>query len=200
MRQTVFGQMVNVTTCPTCHGRGSEIPDPCRRCGGSGQTRAEKKVKISVPAGVDTGQKLRLMGEGEPGERGGQRGDLYVVIHVRGHEFFQRDGLSVYCEVPISFIQAAMGDEMEVPTLYGTEKLKIPGGTQTGTVFRLRGKGFPHLRGRDRGDQYVMVKVITPKRLDSKQKKLLMKFAESVGEEIHKPQIRIFKKIMEMLK
>ena len=197
---TIFGQMQSVVTCPACRGAGRQVPDPCRACSGSGRVRAMKKVKISIPAGVDSGQKLRLVGEGEPGELGGPRGDLYVVVFVAEHEFFKRNGQDIFCEVPISFTQAALGDEIEVPTLRGPEKIDIPAGTQSGMVFRLREKGFPNLRGKSRGDQHVMVKVVVPKKLNSKQKKLLSEFAEAGGEELRRPQTGPLKKIIEMFK
>ncbi|MFA6447832.1 MAG: molecular chaperone DnaJ [bacterium] len=197
-RQTLFGQMVNVQACPSCHGAGVEIQDPCPGCRGTGKTRVAKKMRVSIPAGVDSGQRLRLTGEGEPGERGGPRGDLYVEIYIKEHEFFKRDGQDVFCEIPISFTQAALGDEIDVPTLYGNQSIKIPTGTQTGSVFRLRGMGFPHLRGMHKGDQHVVVKVVTPEKLTSKQKKILTEFAEESGEDISRPQKKILKKLKEI--
>ncbi len=195
VKKTIFGQMVNVTTCPQCRGTGREMPDPCRECGGSGQVRGSKKLKVSIPAGVDSGQKLRLTGEGEQGERGGPAGDLYVVIFLKQHEFFSRDGQDVFCEIPISFVQAALGDKIEVPTLYGKEILKVPSGTQTGMVFRLREKGFPHLRGKHKGDQHVRVRVVTPEKLSSKQKKLLEDFRAESGNDENRPQKRLLNKV-----
>lgn len=197
--QRFFVQMVNVTTCPDCRGAGAKTADPCPACNGAGKVREKKKIRVSIPAGVETGQKLRMVGEGEPGELGGARGDLYVVIFVREHEFFRRDGQDVYCELPISFTQAALGDEIDAPTLYGEEKLKIPPGTQTGTVFRLRERGFPHLRGKHRGDQHVLIRVEIPTKLNPKQRKLLIDFAETSGQEINRPHIKILKKVREML-
>ena len=197
-RQTLFGQMVNVQTCPSCRGTGTEIQDPCHSCRGTGRTRIAKKLRVSIPAGVDSGQRLRLTGEGEPGERGGPRGDLYVEIYIREHEFFKRDGQDVFCEIPISFTQAALGDDIDVPTLYGNHAIKIPPGTQTGSAFRLRGMGFPHLRGMHKGDQHVVMKVVTPDKLSAKQKKILTEFAEESGDEISRPQKKILKKLKEM--
>jgi molecular chaperone DnaJ len=136
---------------------------------------------VKIPAGIDDGQQLRVTGQGEPGVNGGPSGDLYVVFHIRSHEFFERDGDDVYCEMPITFVQAALGDDIEVPTLHGKVKLKVPAGTQTGTKFRLRGKGIPNVRGRGTGDQHIIVKVVTPTKLTEKQKQLLQEFAEISG-------------------
>ncbi|HOX29340.1 MAG TPA: DnaJ C-terminal domain-containing protein, partial [bacterium] len=197
-KQTVFGQMVNVSTCPECRGMGTTIQDPCPACAGSGLARGKKKLKVSVPAGIDSGQRLRLSGEGEPGERGAPKGDLYVTVIILEHEFFKRDGQDVFCEVPISFVQAVLGDEIDIPTLYGTEKIRINPGTQTGTVYRLREKGFPHLRGYHKGDQHVLVRIVTPTKLNAVQKKKLQEFAEAGGEEIRQPQKKLFGKIKEL--
>lgn len=183
VRQTPFGRFVNVHPCPHCRGEGKVIDEPCRECRGAGVVTRRRKIKVKVPAGVDTGFRLRLAGEGEAGERGGPPGDLYVFITVRPHEFFQRKGTDVYCEVPISFAQAALGDEIEVPTLNGKVTLKVPEGTQTGTQFRLRGHGVPDPRGYGRGDQYVTVRVVTPTRLTPRQKELLREFARAGGDE-----------------
>ncbi len=199
-KQTLFGQMVNVQTCPSCRGTGVEVADPCGECRGMGRVRGSRKLQISVPPGVETGQRLRLSSEGEYGERGGPRGDLFIVIHVMEHEFFKRDGQDVYCEVPISFTQAALGDEIEVPTLYGKQAIKIPAGTQTGAIFRMRGAGFPNLRGSHKGDQHVVVKVMVPEKLTANQKKLLKQFAEEGGEDLSHPQKRVFKKLKEIFK
>lgn len=197
-RRTVFGQFVNVTTCQNCGGTGRIVPDPCPACQGSGQVRGERKVMVKVPPGVETGTRLRLSGEGEPGERGGPRGDLYIFITVEEHDFFKREGEYVYCEIPVSFAQAALGDEIEVPTLYGTEKLGIPPGTQTGAQFRLRNKGMPILRSGYRGDQIVRLKVQVPKKLNKKQKDLLREFAETSGDELHRPQKKFFDRFRDL--
>lgn len=181
-RQTAFGRFVSVHPCPRCRGEGKVIETPCRECRGSGVVSRRRKIKVKIPAGVDSGFRLRLAGEGEAGERGGPPGDLYIYITVREHEFFRREGNDVHCEVPVSFVQAALGDEIEVPTLSGTVKLKIPEGTQTGTRFRLRGQGIPDPRGYGRGDQYVSVRVVTPTRLTSRQKELLREFARAGGD------------------
>jgi molecular chaperone DnaJ len=143
--------------------------------------KKRRKIAIKIPAGIDDGQQLRVAGQGEPGTNGGPAGDLYVVFHIRPHEFFERDGDDVYCEMPITFVQATLGDEIEVPTLHGKVLLKVPAGTQTSTKFRLKGKGIPNVRGRGTGDQHIIVKVITPTKLSEKQKQLLQEFAEVSG-------------------
>ena len=160
-------------TCPTCQGSGQVISDPCNACHGEGRVEKEKTLAVKVPAGVDNGDRIRLNGEGEAGVKGGPAGDLYVVINVREHNIFQRDGKNLYCEVPISIIDAALGGELEVPTLDGRVRLKIPEGTQTGKQFRLRGKGVKPLRGGDVGDLLCRVEVETPVKLDKRQRELL---------------------------
>ncbi len=166
------------TTCPTCRGNGQMIPHPCPKCRGTGQVMASKKVAVKIPAGVDHGSRLRLTGEGEPGVFGGPPGDLYVFIHVQPHEFFQRQDTHIICEIPISFVQAALGDKISVPTLNGKKTLEIPKGTQPGDVFYFRGEGIPELRGRGRGDQIIQVAIKTPTHLSKKQEALLRDFAE----------------------
>lgn len=169
-------------TCNACRGQGSVIQKACSICRGSGREAVSRKISVKIPAGVDNGSRLRIPGEGEGGHKGGQRGDLYVDIFVEPHEIFKRHGTDILCEVPISFVQAALGSEIEVPTLTGTDKLKIPAGTQTGKVFRLKGKGVPSLSRSGTGDQHVRVVVETPTGLNGKQKEILMKFAEAAGE------------------
>ena len=180
------------STCPNCNGQGVIFTEPCSSCNGKGRSPQFRKVKIKVPAGVDTGARLRLRKEGEAGARGGQRGDLFIVIHVEPHEFFTRKGNDLYCEVEISAIEACLGDVIEVPTLNGKEQIKIPAGTQPGAVFRLKGKGFPDLRGFAPGDQLVKIKVVTPTNLTERQKELLEEFLEIEKE---KKQGGFFKKI-----
>ncbi len=180
-QNTPFGRIVNRRTCHYCQGTGKLIKDKCRTCGGDGKVKKRKKISVKVPKGVDDGQQLRVSGQGEPGVNGGPAGDLYVVFHVQPHEFFERDGDDIYCEMPITFVQAAMGDEVEVPALSGKIKLKIPAGTQTGTRFRLRGKGVHNVRGYGVGDQHVHVKVITPTKLTEQQKQLLREFSDISG-------------------
>jgi molecular chaperone DnaJ len=166
------------TTCPYCHGKGTHITHPCATCKGKGKVPVQKKVTLKIPAGVDTGSRLRLNGEGEPGMSGGPSGDLYVFINVKPHKFFQRRDTDVICLVEISFVQAALGDEIKIPTLNGEETLKIPKGTQYGDTFRFRGEGIPSLRGGRRGDQIIQVEIKTPTNINKKQEKLLKEFAK----------------------
>ena len=170
------------TTCPQCRGEGRIIRTPCKQCLGSGRVRISKKVHLKIPGGVETGSRLRLRGEGEQGKLGGPSGDLYVFLHVEAHEFFQRDGDDIYCQVPVSITQASLGGTIEVPTIDGHESLKIPKGTQSGKVFRLKGKGAPHLRGYGRGDQIIQTVVKIPTHLSKKQEELLREFARLSGE------------------
>lgn len=176
-------------TCPRCHGSGKMITDPCGSCHGHGRVEEHKTLSVKVPAGVDTGDRIRLSGEGEAGTMGGPAGDLYVVVNVREHAIFQRDGKHLYCEVPISFADAALGGELEVPTLDGRVKLKIPEGTQTGKLFRLRGKGVAPVRGGGAGDLMCKVAVETPINLDRRQRELLDEFRQSLaGNSSHSPK------------
>ena len=184
VKNTAFGRFVSMRTCEKCHGEGRIIKEYCNTCHGEGRILRERKIEIKIPAGVDNGSKLRIPGEGEAGIRGGGPGDLYVFIHVRPHEIFTRQGNDLICEVPLSFVQAALGSELEVPTLDGKAKLRIPEGTQPGAVFRLRGKGVPSLRGFGKGDQLVRVKIEVPRRLNARQKKILREFAQASGLEI----------------
>ncbi len=168
-------------TCPACRGRGKVITDPCPRCRGQGRKQKEKTLSVKIPAGVDTGDKIRLSGEGEASENGGPAGDLYVAIHVKQHDIFERDGAQLLCTVPINFATATIGGELEVPTLDGRVKLKIPAGTQSEKTFRLRGKGVKPVRGGPTGDLMCKVRVETPINLSSQQKELLMEFHDSIG-------------------
>jgi len=164
------------TTCPRCNGAGQVITDPCNDCHGEGLINRNKKVSIRIPAGVDTGSRMRLSGEGEGGRRGGPSGDLYVVIHVDEHEHFQRDGQTIYLRLPVSMVRAALGCEADVPTIHGSAKLKIPAGAQSGERFTLRGEGVPSLRGSGKGDMVVEIQVQTPTKLTKEQKELLREF------------------------
>ena len=176
-------------TCPRCHGSGKMIAEPCTSCHGQGRVEEHKTLSVKVPPGVDTGDRIRLSGEGEAGAMGGPAGDLYVVVNVREHAIFQRDGKHLYCEVPISFADAALGGELEVPTLDGRVKLKIPEGTQTGKLFRLRGKGVAPVRGGGAGDLMCRVAVETPVNLDRRQRELLEEFRKSLlGDTSHSPK------------
>lgn len=181
-QNTPFGRIVNRRVCHYCDGTGKEIKDKCSTCSGSGRVKKRRKISIKIPAGIDDGQQLRVAGQGEPGINGGPAGDLYVVFRVKNHDFYERHGDDIYCEMPLTFVQATLGDEIEVPTLHGRVKLKIPSGTQTGTKFRLRGKGVPNVRGYGTGDQHVLVKIITPTKLTEKQRQLLKEFAEEGGQ------------------
>ncbi|KAA0560556.1 molecular chaperone DnaJ [Bacillus sp. CH30_1T] len=181
-QNTPFGRIVNRRVCHYCNGTGKQIKEKCSTCGGAGKVQKRRKISVKIPAGIDDGQQLRVTGQGEPGINGGPAGDLYVVFHVRSHDFFERNGDDIYCEMPVTFAQAALGDEIEVPTLHGKVKLKVPAGTQTSTRFRLKGKGVPNVRGYGTGDQHVQVKVVTPSKLTDKQKQLLREFADISGQ------------------
>lgn len=165
-------------TCPNCTGKGRIIKDPCSECRGAGRIEKKKVLEVKIPAGVDADSRLRVTGEGEAGVNGGPNGDLYVFIHVKEHDYFERQGSNLYTSVPISFGQAALGAEIDVRTLDGSQALKIPAGTQTGTVFRMKGEGMPALGGRGKGDMFVAVSLVTPKSLTKEQKKLLEKLSE----------------------
>ena len=180
-----------VTACPDCGGSGQVIKDVCPDCRGQGRVRSRREVTVAIPAGVDSGLQIRKRGEGEAGMNGGPAGDLYVAIHVKSHPIFSRDGEDVLCELPLSFTQAALGCEAEVPTLEGKSKVKIPAGTQSGKAFRLKSKGVASLNGRGRGDQIITVFVETPSQLSAKQKELLEEFAKLAGEE-HTPRRKGF--------
>ncbi|MDU4623198.1 MAG: molecular chaperone DnaJ [Enterococcus gallinarum] len=180
-RQTPLGRVMSRQTCDVCHGTGKEIKEPCMTCHGTGHEKKKHSVKVNVPAGVEDGQQMRLSGQGEAGSNGGPYGDLYVVFRVEESDIFDRDGSEIYYELPLNFVQAALGDEVNVPTVHGNVKLKIPAGTQTGTNFRLRGKGAPKLRGNGNGDQQVKVKLITPKNLNEEQKEALRAYAKASG-------------------
>ncbi len=176
-------------TCPRCHGSGKIISDPCNTCHGEGRVQKQKTLSVKVPAGVDTGDRIRLSGEGEAGESGGPPGDLYVQINVREHAIFKRDGNDLFCEVPISFTTAALGGELDVPTLNGRVKLKVPAESQTGKLFRLRGKGVKSVRGAQVGDLLCKIMVETPVNLSSRQKELLREFDASMeGSDKHSPR------------
>ncbi len=175
-------------TCPNCRGRGTIITDPCRECHGQGRVEETKTLSVKVPAGVDTGDRIRLSGEGEGGTDGGPAGDLYVQVSVQEHKIFQRDGKNLQCEVPISFVDAALGGEIEVPTLDGRVKLKVPAETQTGKLFRLRGKGVAPVRGGSTGDLLCRVVIETPVNLSNKQKELLRDFHASMKGDKNSPR------------
>ena len=179
------------STCPGCHGRGKQVKDPCPDCSGAGRVKAKRSLEVPIPPGVDTGMKVRLRGEGEPGDNGAPRGDLYCYISVREHPLFHREGLNLICQVPITFTQAALGAEIEVPSLSARQPLSIPRGTQSGEVFHLRGQGMPDPHSRSRGDLVVQVIIETPKKLTGRQEELLREFADL--EQVHvSPQRKSF--------
>ncbi len=198
-QSTPFGRIQTSRTCNACGGEGRIVSSPCRTCAGTGKTRQVRNLSIKVPAGTEHGLHLRLNGDGEAGEKGGPAGDLYVVIHVKQHKFFQREGNEVYCEIPITFVQAALGGEVQVPTLDGPVSMKIPEGTQTGTLFRLRGHGIPNRRGSGRGDQHVKVSVATPTKLSEKQKELLREFSDSASPEQQMGKKSLFDKLRDAM-
>ena len=187
-------------TCAQCNGEGKIVDDPCPDCRGKGSLKDVKALSIKVPGGVETGSRLKSPGDGGQGLKGGPNGDLYVAIHVKDHPIFQREDNNVICEFPISFIQASLGCEIEVPTLDGKVAMKIPDGTQSGKIYRLRGKGIPSLQGYGRGDQLVVIKVETPTNLNKKQKELLEEFAKNGGEDIHPLKKGFLDKVMDFLK
>lgn len=199
-QNTMFGQMTNVRPCPKCHGEGKIISEPCKECRGQGTVKKNKKLKVKIPAGVDNGSRLRVAGEGEAGVKGGPSGDLYVYLYVKPHKFFERDGTTVYCEVPINIVQATLGDEIKVPTLDGQVVMKVPEGTQPGKVLRLKGKGIPSLRNSTRGDQLVRIKVVVPQKLNEKQKDALRKFAEISKDNINPEEKGFLNKIKDLFK
>ncbi|ACL70029.1 molecular chaperone DnaJ [Halothermothrix orenii] len=194
-QRTPFGQFAQTRTCDRCGGRGTIIDDPCPTCQGSGKVRKQRKITVKIPPGVDTGTRLRMPNEGEAGDKGAPNGDLYIIIEVEPHDIFERKDDDIYCEVPISFVQAALGDKIEVPTLEGKVKFTIPEGTQPDTVFRLKNKGIPHLNGRGRGDEFIKVRVVIPEKMNDEQKELLRKFAEISGDEINPEQKSFIKKV-----
>lgn len=183
VQRTIFGSFVNVTTCPICGGMGEVIHTPCSQCQGRGRVYVNRKLTINIPAGVDTGTQIRLAGEGEPGERGGPPGNLYVVLEVEPHPYFRRQGDDLLVELGINIAQAALGARVTIPTLEGEEKIDIPPGTQTGAIFRLRGRGVPHLRGEGRGDLLILTRVEVPTKLTPQQRELFQKLAETLGGE-----------------
>ena len=196
VKQTFMGmQMQSTTTCSRCGGRGKIISTPCSVCRGKGKVRHNLKKTVTIPAGIDDGQSFRVQGEGHAGSNGGSPGDLLVAVTVQPHAFFTRDGANVLCEIPITFPQAALGSEIEVPTLDGKVRYNIPEGTQTGKTFRLKGKGIPYVGYKTRGDQYVTVVVETPTKLTSEQKELLRRFAESTGDESQPKHKGFFEKL-----
>ncbi|MGI6552096.1 MAG: molecular chaperone DnaJ [Bacillota bacterium] len=196
-QNTPLGMFQTIKTCHTCQGTGKVVTTPCRTCQGRGKVRRNRTIHLHIPAGVDTGSRLRVAGEGEAGSYGGPPGDLYVFIQVRPHQHFQRHNDDVIYELPVSIVQAALGAEIEVPTLDGPVKLKIPEGTQGGTSFRIKGKGIKKLHGFGRGDQHVKVVVVTPTGLNEKQKQLLREFGQTLGKSNFQKDKGLFEKMKE---
>ena len=178
VQQSIFGRFTHITTCSRCGGSGTVISNPCPQCQGRGRIKVKQRIRVDIPAGVDDGQRLRLDGEGSAGLYGGPPGDLYVTFSVKPHNLFQRDGSDILYELSINFAQTALGDEIRVPSLDGRVDLKIPPGTQSGKIFRLKGKGIPHIDGKGRGDLLVKVDIITPQRLDKNQRRLFEELAK----------------------
>ncbi len=190
-RQTILGSMVQVGTCPTCGGQGETISTPCTTCQGRGLERKTRRKSVSIPAGVDRGTQIRLAGEGQPGMNGGPSGNLYIAINVRNHKLFRRREYDLLMDLTINVAQAVLGTEVDIPTVDGDQKLRIPSGTQSGKILRLKGKGVPRLRGNGRGDQLVMINVEIPTHLDKEQRKLFEQLANTLGTEVQ-PQERGF--------
>ncbi len=177
-QKSILGMMQTVRACDHCGGTGQIIEEPCTHCAGSGNVANQRTITVKIPAGVDTGSVLPLRGEGNCGTKGGKNGDVYIIINVKDHKYFERDGINIYLDIPISFVDASLGCEIKVPTLEGDVKLKIPEGTQSGTIFKLKGKGVTNINGFGKGDEFVTVNVEIPKKLSSKQKQLLKEFDE----------------------
>jgi molecular chaperone DnaJ len=199
VRGSGFFQMRTVRTCPRCGGEGQTISDPCSQCQGDGRVRKTKRLSVKVPAGIDDGARIRLQGQGDDGEHGGPSGDLYVFVHLKPHDLFRRHGLDVFCEIPVSFTQAALGDAFEVPTLGGKARLDLPAGTQAGEEIVLKGQGFPALQGLRRGDQVCVIRVLTPTSLNKRQKELLREFAQAGGGKLPEEHQSFWERIVDTL-
>ena len=193
-RQTPMGVFASTSPCPKCGGKGQIIHQPCKDCHGTGSARKRKTIQASIPAGIDNGQTISIRGQGNAGKNGGPAGDLLITITIRPHELFRREGTSVLCEAPITFAQAVLGAELVIPTIDGKVKYDLPEGTQSGTTFRLKGKGIPSINGHGRGDQYVTVYIETPRNLNKEQKEALRKFAETMGDNNYEERKKFFKK------
>ena len=189
-----MGVFATTSACSRCGGKGKIIHQPCSDCRGTGSVRKRKTIKASIPAGIDNGQTISVRGQGHAGKNGGPAGDLLITITVKPHDLFRREGTSVLCDAPITFAQTVLGAELEIPTIDGKVKYDLPEGTQSGTTFRLKGKGIPSINGRGRGDQYVTVYIETPRNLNREQKEALKKFAETLGENNYEERKKFFKK------
>ena len=199
IRQSLFGQVMNVVQCGECNGTGKIIKEPCHNCKGRGTIKESKTLNIKIPAGVENGNRLRVSGEGNVGDVGGGNGDLYVEIYIKRHEYFERDGANLYYEKQISFVQASLGDTVDIPTINGEVELKIPPGTQSGTTFRLRDQGMPYMRRAGKGNLYVNITVVVPQKLSKEQKKLLIQFGEISGDEIKVYKKGLFDKVKDAI-
>lgn len=194
-QRTILGTIQTTQPCQNCNGSGKVIKTPCQKCAGYGKVKRAKKLKVAVPAGIDKGQAIPLYRQGNMGKMGGENGDVYVVINIKSHPLFERKNNDIYCEIPVSIPQAALGAEIEVPTVDGKVAYSIPEGTQPGTVFRLKNKGVPYVRSNSRGDQYVTITVDIPKNLTDKQKNLIREFAETLGKDQNLKQKSFFEKV-----
>jgi molecular chaperone DnaJ len=192
VQQSILGSFVNVTTCPRCNGEGEVVTSPCSECHGQKRVQATRRLSVNIPAGVDDDTRIRLEGQGEAGLNGGPAGNLYVVLHVQPHAFFQRQDNDILLELPVNIVQAALGDEVDVPTLEGVQKFAIPPGTQQGKAFRLKGKGVPRLQRNGRGDEIIVVRVVVPTSLDEKQKQLLRELGKTLRKENLSPSDKGF--------
>ena len=199
-QRTAFGMMQTMRTCDECRGSGKIIKDPCTNCRGTGYVKISKTISVTIPAGIDNGQNISIGGMGNEGRNGGPAGDLIISVAVKPHAVFERDGSDIYCEVPINYWEAVLGDEIEIPTLDGKEKFTIPEGTQTGTTFTLRGKGIVRVNSSMRGNLYITVKVDVPKNMNTKQKELLKELAESFGDKVQSKRDSFLKKFADLFK
>ncbi|MBQ8837261.1 MAG: molecular chaperone DnaJ [Clostridia bacterium] len=199
-QRTMLGMMQTMQTCDECRGSGKIIKEPCTNCRGKGYVKISKTISVTIPAGVDNGNNISLRGMGNEGRNGGPAGDLIISVAVKPHEVFERDGSDIYCEVPINYWEAVLGDEIEIPTLDGKEKFTIPEGTQTGTTFTLKGKGITRVNSTYRGNLYIIVKVDVPKNLNTKQKELLKQLAESYGDKVKTKRESFLKKFGDLFK
>ena len=197
-QQSIFGQMTQTKDCDACNGRGKTIKEPCRDCSGKGKVMKNATIPVNIPAGIDNNQAISVSGEGMPGEKGGPHGDLIVHILVNAHPIFKRNGADVYCEVPITFVQAALGAEIEVPTIDGKVKITIPEGTQTARKFRLSDKGIPYLQRKGRGSEYITVNVEVPTKLSKEQKEILKRFDEKTSGDSHQQRKNFFEKMKKL--
>ncbi len=200
VQNTPFGQFASTSTCNACGGRGTTISDPCPKCNGAGQVRKNRELEVNIPQGIDHGQTVSVRGQGEAGLRGGPSGDLLITVYIKKNNVFTREGNNVYVDVPITFVQAALGCEIEIPTIDGTVTQRFPEGTQHGTKFRLKGRGIPSIRGGVRGDQYVRVIVEIPKNLSARQREILEEFAKESNDKNYKERKKFSEKIRDYFK